>query len=153
MHNVPLRPPPRPCCRSFRGWWRRWAPGCTAPRQVGPAGGHCLVRHDVRHTNCRPTDHWQQECPGQPLGHHPPSLPGPAGITEQLVDCSGGDEVNEETGFQRKAAALYAVLQEQRAPRSIVFCNKIETCETGGGCVGGAGGACRRGSCVELPST
>ncbi|KAL4458181.1 hypothetical protein ABPG75_013046 [Micractinium tetrahymenae] len=50
------------------------------------------------------------------------------GITEQLVDCSGGDEVNEETGFLRKAAALYAVLQEQRAPRSIVFCNKIQTC-------------------------
>lgn len=50
------------------------------------------------------------------------------GITEQLVDCSGGDEVSEETGFQRKVAALYAVLQEQRAPRTIIFCNKIETC-------------------------
>lgn len=44
------------------------------------------------------------------------------------MDCSGGDEVSEETGFQRKAAALFAVLQEQRAPRSIVFCNKIDTC-------------------------
>ena len=51
------------------------------------------------------------------------------GITEQLVDCSGGDEVTEESGFLRKAAALFAVLQEQRAPRTIVFCNKIETCE------------------------
>ncbi|PSC73217.1 DEAD-box ATP-dependent RNA helicase 50 isoform A [Micractinium conductrix] len=50
------------------------------------------------------------------------------GITEQLVDCSGGTEVSEETGFQRKAAALFAVLQEQRAPRTIVFCNKIESC-------------------------
>lgn len=45
------------------------------------------------------------------------------------MDCSGGDEVSEETGFQRKVAALYAVLQEQRAPRTIIFCNKIETCE------------------------
>lgn len=53
----------------------------------------------------------------------------PAGITEQLVDCSGGDEVSAESGFQRKAAALFAVLQEQRASRSIVFCNKIESCE------------------------
>ncbi|EFN54452.1 hypothetical protein CHLNCDRAFT_135879 [Chlorella variabilis] len=50
------------------------------------------------------------------------------GITEQLVDCSGGDEVSAESGFQRKAAALFAVLQEQRASRSIVFCNKIESC-------------------------
>lgn len=50
------------------------------------------------------------------------------GITEQLVDCSGGGEVSEESGFRRKAAALLAVLQEQRAPRTIVFCNKIETC-------------------------
>lgn len=51
------------------------------------------------------------------------------GITEQLVDCSGGDEVSEESGFRRKAAALFAVLQEQRAPRAIVFCNKIDSCE------------------------
>ncbi len=61
------------------------------------------------------------------------------------MDCSGGDEVNEETGFQRKAAALYAVLQEQRAPRTIVFCNKIETCEGARGrglvCVGWPGPA------------
>lgn len=49
-------------------------------------------------------------------------------MVEQLVDCSGGDEVSEESGFQRKAAALLAVLQEQRAERAIVFCNKIETC-------------------------
>ena len=44
------------------------------------------------------------------------------------MDCSGGDEVSEESGFRRKAAALFAVLQEQRAERAIVFCNKIETC-------------------------
>ena len=41
---------------------------------------------------------------------------------------AGGTEVNEETGFRRKAAALFAVLQEQRAARTIVFCNKIDTC-------------------------
>lgn len=50
------------------------------------------------------------------------------GVTEQLVDCSGGGEVSEESGFRRKAAALLAVLQERRAARAIVFCNKIETC-------------------------
>eukprot|EP00887_Chlorella_sp_A99_P006189 scaffold3.g6189.t1 len=50
------------------------------------------------------------------------------GITQQLVDCSGGDEVNEETGFARKAAALLALLRERRCPRTIVFANKIETC-------------------------
>ena len=57
-----------------------------------------------------------------------PTLPSPPGIVEQLVDCSGGDEVSEESGFRRKAAALFAVLQEQRAQRAIVFCNKIDTC-------------------------
>ena len=36
--------------------------------------------------------------------------------------------MTEETGFRRKAAALFAVLQEQRATRTIVFCNKIDTC-------------------------
>ncbi|GAB4820362.1 hypothetical protein N2152v2_007408 [Parachlorella kessleri] len=50
------------------------------------------------------------------------------GVVEQLVDCSGGDEVSEESGTRRKAAALLAVLQEQKAARAIVFCNKIETC-------------------------
>ena len=49
-------------------------------------------------------------------------------MVEQLVDCSGGDEVSEESGTRRKAAALFAVLQEQKAERAIVFCNKIETC-------------------------
>lgn len=52
----------------------------------------------------------------------------PSGVKEQIIDCSGGDEVSEETGVQRKSAALFASLQEQRAERTIVFCNKIETC-------------------------
>jgi ATP-dependent RNA helicase DDX18/HAS1 len=34
-------------------------------------------------------------------------------VLEQLVDCSGGDVINEETGFERKAAALLRVLKEQ----------------------------------------
>jgi ATP-dependent RNA helicase DDX18/HAS1 len=50
------------------------------------------------------------------------------GVTEQIVDCSGGDEITEESGMRRKAAALFASLQERRALRTIVFCNKIETC-------------------------
>ena len=50
------------------------------------------------------------------------------GVTEQIVDCSGGAEITEETGVRRKSAALFASLQERRALRSIVFCNKIETC-------------------------
>lgn len=52
----------------------------------------------------------------------------PPGVTEQIVDCSGGDEVSEESGQRRKMAALFASLQERRTPRAIVFCNKIETC-------------------------
>lgn len=50
------------------------------------------------------------------------------GVTEQIVDCSGGDEITEESGIRRKSAALFASLQERRASRTIVFCNKIETC-------------------------
>lgn len=50
------------------------------------------------------------------------------GVLEQIVDCSGGDEISEESGSQRKRAALFAALQERKAKRTIVFCNKIETC-------------------------
>ena len=32
------------------------------------------------------------------------------GVTEQLVDCSGGDVKDEETGFARKAEALTRVM-------------------------------------------
>ena len=32
------------------------------------------------------------------------------GVTEQLVDCSGGDVKDEETGFARKADALARVM-------------------------------------------
>eukprot|EP00889_Picochlorum_renovo_P000435 jgi/Picre1/27465/NNA_000432.t1 len=47
---------------------------------------------------------------------------------EQIVDCSGGDEISEESGILRKSAAMLASLQEQKRDRTIVFCNKIETC-------------------------
>lgn len=50
------------------------------------------------------------------------------GVREQIVDCSGGDEVSEESGIQRKLTGLLASLQECRATRTIVFCNKIESC-------------------------
>lgn len=50
------------------------------------------------------------------------------GVREQIVDCSGGDEVSEESGIQRKLTGLLACLQERRATRTIVFCNKIESC-------------------------
>lgn len=50
------------------------------------------------------------------------------GCMEQIIDCSGGDEISEESGIQRKCAALLGSLQEQRRQRTIVFCNKIETC-------------------------
>ncbi len=50
------------------------------------------------------------------------------GVVEQLVDCSGGEEINEETGQERKGEALLRVMREQAVARTIVFCNKIETC-------------------------
>ena len=50
------------------------------------------------------------------------------GLTERIIDCSGGDDVSIESGNQRKSVALFAALQEHRCPRTIVFCNKIETC-------------------------
>ncbi len=37
-------------------------------------------------------------------------------MLEQVIDCSGGDEVNEETGGRRKAAALLQVLRAQVGP-------------------------------------
>ena len=35
------------------------------------------------------------------------------GVLEQLVDCSGGDIIDEDSGFERKAAALERILKEQ----------------------------------------
>ncbi len=47
---------------------------------------------------------------------------------EELIDCSGGDEVNLETGTARKLQALRSTLAAHGAQRVVVFCNKIETC-------------------------
>lgn len=51
-----------------------------------------------------------------------------AGVTEQLVDCSGGEEITLEAGQKRKLDALADLLLSLPVPRTIVFCNKIETC-------------------------
>ncbi len=44
------------------------------------------------------------------------------------MDCSGGEEVSLESGVRRKLDALDKVLARQKAPRTLVFCNKIESC-------------------------
>jgi ATP-dependent RNA helicase DDX18/HAS1 len=73
-------------------------------------------------------------------GLHRPS----AGTLERLVDCSGGDVSDEQSGFYRKYAALMKLLRDDILPstagttaktskkksasRTLLFCNKIETC-------------------------
>ena len=73
-------------------------------------------------------------------GLHRPS----AGTLERLVDCSGGDVSDEQSGFYRKYAALMKILRDDILPstagttaktskkksasRTLLFCNKIETC-------------------------
>ena len=57
-----------------------------------------------------------------------------AGLLERLVDCSGGDVVDDQSGFFRKYRALEQLLDaeaekgEAAAKRMLLFCNKIETC-------------------------
>ena len=46
------------------------------------------------------------------------------------MDCSGGDEISFESGTKRKLEALGGVLARHNAPRTLVFCNKLETCRT-----------------------
>jgi ATP-dependent RNA helicase DDX18/HAS1 len=50
------------------------------------------------------------------------------GITEQLVDCSGGEDFSLEGATKRKLAAVWALLQQHNVARTIIFCNKIDTC-------------------------
>ena len=71
-------------------------------------------------------------------GLHRPS----AGTFERLVDCSGGEISDEQSGFYRKYAALMKILKDDILPstaattetsknsasRTLLFCNKIETC-------------------------
>ena len=44
------------------------------------------------------------------------------------MDCSGGDEITLEAGQKRKLDALAELLGRHAVPRTIVFCNKIDTC-------------------------
>ncbi|XP_031485802.1 DEAD-box ATP-dependent RNA helicase 50 [Nymphaea colorata] len=53
-----------------------------------------------------------------------------SGLEEVLVDCSGDDreEKNPETAFLNKRAALLRLIEDSPASRTIIFCNKIESC-------------------------
>ncbi|KAK9121399.1 hypothetical protein Syun_019016 [Stephania yunnanensis] len=53
-----------------------------------------------------------------------------SGLEEVLVDCSGDDRVEKspETAFLNKKSALLQLLEESPVSRTIIFCNKIETC-------------------------
>ncbi|KAK4786852.1 hypothetical protein SAY86_010685 [Trapa natans] len=52
------------------------------------------------------------------------------GLEEVLVDCSGEDgaEKTPDSAFENKKSALLQIVEESRVPKTIVFCNKIETC-------------------------
>uniref|UniRef100_A0A5B7BVN7 Putative DEAD-box ATP-dependent RNA helicase 50 n=1 Tax=Davidia involucrata TaxID=16924 RepID=A0A5B7BVN7_DAVIN len=52
------------------------------------------------------------------------------GLEEILVDCSGneGMERTPETAFLNKKYALLQLVEESPVAKTIVFCNKIETC-------------------------
>ncbi|GJN30036.1 hypothetical protein PR202_gb18310 [Eleusine coracana subsp. coracana] len=49
---------------------------------------------------------------------------------EILVDCSGDDneDKNPETAFSNKKTALVKIVEESPVRKTIIFCNKIETC-------------------------
>ncbi|CAA7017121.1 unnamed protein product [Microthlaspi erraticum] len=51
-------------------------------------------------------------------------------LEEVLVDCSGDDnaEKSPETAFLNKKNALVQILEENPVAKTIIFCNKIETC-------------------------
>lgn len=42
-----------------------------------------------------------------------PARTRPAGVLEQVLDCSGGEDISEESGRQRKLDALLALLRGQ----------------------------------------
>ncbi|KAK1380474.1 DEAD-box ATP-dependent RNA helicase 50 [Heracleum sosnowskyi] len=52
------------------------------------------------------------------------------GLEEILVDCSGDDgaEKTPETAFLNKKTALLRLVEERQVAKTIIFCNKIETC-------------------------
>ncbi|KAJ1299174.1 hypothetical protein BS78_01G512000 [Paspalum vaginatum] len=51
-------------------------------------------------------------------------------LEEILVDCSGDDseEKSPETAFLNKKSALLKIIEEAPVRKTIIFCNKIETC-------------------------
>ncbi|WVZ55102.1 hypothetical protein U9M48_005810 [Paspalum notatum var. saurae] len=51
-------------------------------------------------------------------------------LEEILVDCSGDDneEKSPETAFSNKKSALLKIIEESPVRKTIIFCNKIETC-------------------------
>ncbi|CAL5336982.1 unnamed protein product [Camellia sinensis] len=51
-------------------------------------------------------------------------------LEEILVDCSGdyGIEKTPDTAFQNKKLALLRLVEESPVTKTIIFCNKIETC-------------------------
>ncbi|MCL7052154.1 hypothetical protein MKW94_004412 [Papaver nudicaule] len=51
-------------------------------------------------------------------------------LEEVLVDCSGDDRMEKtpETAFENKKSALLRLLEGKPVFRTIIFCNKIETC-------------------------
>nr|CAB3497316.1 unnamed protein product [Digitaria exilis] len=51
-------------------------------------------------------------------------------LEEILVDCSGDDneDKNPETAFLNKKSALVKIIEESPVRKTIIFCNKIETC-------------------------
>ncbi|KAL7219601.1 hypothetical protein ACSBR2_012623 [Camellia fascicularis] len=51
-------------------------------------------------------------------------------LEEILVDCSGdyGIEKTPDTAFQNKKSALLRLVEESPVTKTIIFCNKIETC-------------------------
>ncbi|KAI3835431.1 hypothetical protein MKX03_034521 [Papaver bracteatum] len=51
-------------------------------------------------------------------------------LEEVLVDCSGDDRMEKtpETAFENKKSALLRLLEGNLVFRTIIFCNKIETC-------------------------
>ncbi|KAJ8769934.1 hypothetical protein K2173_009016 [Erythroxylum novogranatense] len=52
------------------------------------------------------------------------------GLTEVLVDCSGENETEKtpESAFNNKKTALLQLVEQNSVSKTIVFCNKIETC-------------------------
>jgi len=42
------------------------------------------------------------------------AAPCPPGVVEELIDCSGGEEISLETGTERKLEALMAALDRNR---------------------------------------